>query len=191
MKDGLASVHHGIGKDGDVMRGGKYAGVWRYTSQHTGVLVIDFSLNDAVAEGAVIDCGRNRRTPCRGRIESCVCHTQRAEDLALAETVKRFISNALQRYPKNDESDIAVGGLGAWIRRQWRCEGRIQQLSFCWSSWEQLFVCRQSERMGQQHVQSHFAAALILSRKFRHDGDYRHFQIEQTTLVKNHGDAGG
>src|SRR5207302_10366143 len=98
MKDGLASVQHGIGKDGDVMRGGKYAGVWRYTSQHTGVLVIDFSLNDAVAEGAVIDCGRNRRTPCRGRIESCVCHTQRAEDLALAETVKRFISNALQRY---------------------------------------------------------------------------------------------
>src|SRR6266699_4778031 len=116
MKDGLASVQHGIGKDGDVMRGGKYAGVWRYTSQHTGVLVIDFSLNDAVAEGVVINCGRNRRSPSRRRIESCVCHTQRAEHFALAKTVKRFVSNTRERDAKNNKTDVTVGGLCAWIR---------------------------------------------------------------------------
>src|SRR5437588_7703249 len=115
MKDRLASVQHGIGKDGDVMRRGKYAGMRRYTSQYAGVLVIDFSLNDAVAERLVIDGRWNRRSPSCGWIESGVSHPQRAEHLTLAETVKRFVSNAFERYPKNDESDVAVGGLAPGI----------------------------------------------------------------------------
>ena len=111
----MASVQHGIGKDGDVMRGGEDASVRRYASQHAGVLVKDLPLNDAVAEGAVIDGGRNRGTPRRWRVESSVGHSQWAEHLTLAETVKRFVSNAFQRYPKNDESDVAVGGLAPGI----------------------------------------------------------------------------
>src|SRR6266478_5791049 len=106
MKDRLPSVQHGIGKDGDVMRRGEDAGVRRYASQHAGVLVKDLPLNDAVAEGAVIDCGRNRGAPRHGWIESGVSHSQRAEHLTLAESIKRFVSNAFERYPKNDESDV-------------------------------------------------------------------------------------
>src|SRR5204863_6962789 len=137
MKDGLASVQYGIGKDGDVMRGGKNAGMWRYASQHTGVLVIDFSLNDAMAERVVIDGGRNRNSPSLWRIESGVRHSQRAEDFALRKAVKRFISDALKRDSKNNESDVAVGGLACGIHGERRCKSRIQQLSFCWSSQEQ------------------------------------------------------
>src|SRR5437867_151342 len=124
------------------MRGGEYAGMSGYASQDTGVLVIDFSLDDAVAEGAVIDCGRNRGTPRRGWIESSVRHSQWAEHLTLTETVKRFISNALERNSKNDKTDVTVYGLGAGIRCQRRCEGRIQQLIFRRGSPEQLFVYR-------------------------------------------------
>src|SRR5439155_14342319 len=43
--------------------------------------------------------------------------------------------------------------------------------------------------MGQQHVQSYFAAALILSSEFRHNGNDMNFQIQQTALVKNHVDG--
>src|SRR5439155_10829874 len=118
MKDGLSSVQHGIGKDGDVVCWGKYAGLSGHASQHTGILVINFSLNDAVAERAVIDCGQNRRSPSRRRIESCVGHAQWAEYLALAESVKRFVRNAFERNSKNDKTDVTVGGLGAWIRYQ-------------------------------------------------------------------------
>src|SRR5437762_10121605 len=116
MKDRWASVQHGVGKGGDGMRRGKYTRMRRYASQHAGVLVVDFSLDNAVAERAVIDGGRNRGTPSRWRVESGVSHSQWAEDLTLTETVKRFVSNALERNSKNDKTDVTVRGLVTRIR---------------------------------------------------------------------------
>src|SRR5437762_184923 len=116
MKDGLSSVQHGIGKDGDVVCWGKYAGLSGHASQDAGILVINFSLNDAVAERAVIDCGQNRRSPSRRRIESCVGHAQRSEYLALAESVKRFVRDAFEGDAENDKTNVTVGGLAVRIR---------------------------------------------------------------------------
>src|SRR2546423_70216 len=113
MKDLVGSRQHGIWKKGHGVCGGGKARGGSYPSQHTGVLVMNFSLNDAVAERVVIDCGRNRRSPSRRRIESSVGHAQRSEHLTLAETVQRFVSNALEREAKNDKTNVTVCGLSA------------------------------------------------------------------------------
>src|SRR5215469_13432162 len=95
-----------------------------YSAEHKSVLILDFSLNDAVAEGAaavlafalvrlqwmpctdrsvratLVGCGRNSWAQVLRRIKPRTCHRQRAENFALAVGVERFFGQTLQRCAK-------------------------------------------------------------------------------------------
>ena len=79
-----------MGKDGDVLCRGKQARMSCYSAQDTGIFILHFSLDDALAEGAIINGRRDGRTPGRRGIELCARHAQRAEHFPLAETLKGF-----------------------------------------------------------------------------------------------------
>src|SRR5215831_3747210 len=80
----------------------------RNAAHHAGVLILYFSLNDAVAEGLVVRGGWNRSSPRGWRVEGGVHHCQRPEDLVPAEMIERFFGDALQGNAENDESDVAI-----------------------------------------------------------------------------------
>ena len=96
-------------------------------SEDAGVLVLDFTLDDAVAEGTVVRCRRNfmfQRSP---RIERRVHHAERPKNFALAEGIERFIGEAFESEAENDESDIAVFGARARGGSEFGREGGLQK----------------------------------------------------------------
>src|SRR5579872_2075702 len=108
------------------------------------VFVLDFALNNAVAErgarGKAYARLRFRFWQCVGRsvratlaafvrsrgylradlgrwVKSCVRHRQRCKDLASTEGVELFLGKAFESDAEDDESDVAVFGSRAGIRK--------------------------------------------------------------------------
>ena len=67
------------------------------TSENAGILVLHFSLDDAMAEAAIVSAGGNLAPDLFGRIESCIDHAQRSKNLVLAEAIERLIREPFQR----------------------------------------------------------------------------------------------
>ena len=108
-------------------------------------------------KSAVIGGGRNRSAPGCRRIESGVRHPQRPENFALAETVKAFIGDTLQRDRQNDKSDVAVFGGRARIGRQRSGESRRQQFIPGLVFKKELFIRGQTGGVRQQHAHRYLA----------------------------------
>src|SRR5580704_8624050 len=68
-----------------------------------------------MAERFIVRSGRNGCSPRRRWIKRSVCHGQRPEDFVLAEAAERLFRDALECNSEDDETDIAVFGLGAGI----------------------------------------------------------------------------
>ena len=122
-----SSLQKNVSESRQIFRGGEQAGVSGDSAQHAGVFILHFALDDSFAKGAVIGGGRNRSAPRGRRIVGSVRHPQRAEYFPLAETVKAFVGDTLQRDRQNDEADVAVLSSCAGISRQRSGECRRQQ----------------------------------------------------------------
>src|SRR5205807_3506445 len=124
------------------------SGVTGYTDQDESIFVLNFSLNDSVAESAAttgwfLRCivpgssarvkwsfigGRWNLGPGLGwRIEGGISHGQRTKDFALAENVERLFSDSFESGTHDDESNVAVFGTRCWIGGQWSRKDRPQE----------------------------------------------------------------
>ena len=86
-----------MSESGKVFRGGKYPRVPGDSAKNTGVLVLHFSLDDAMAEAAIVGGRRDLRANFLRGIESCIDHAQRSEKFALAKSFERFVGEPFQR----------------------------------------------------------------------------------------------
>lgn len=199
----MSSVEHRVGEAGNVFCGREEAGVSRHATEDEGVFVLNYALNDSLAEGAVgislslIGGRRNFCTHVRRGVERGVGHCQWPEDFALAETIERFSVDAFERRAQDDESDVAIFGSGAGIVGEGSDEGGAQEFVAQVRLEEKFFVSGQTRGMGQQHAESNVPAARIgatarASQKFRNCADHRSIEFEQAAFVQNrcHGCGG-
>jgi len=73
-EDGAASVKHSVGEACEIFGGRKQTGVGGDAAEDVGVFVLDFALDDSVAEGAVVGRGWNLSARFFGRVECGVGH---------------------------------------------------------------------------------------------------------------------
>src|SRR5438270_11523352 len=96
--------------NGHVEGCGKAACMSGDATHHGSVFIVDLTLNDAMAESAVIfswwECG----FPSGWRVEAGVCKAEFGENLTLAELVQRLAGKLFQRLAEQDKADIAVFG---------------------------------------------------------------------------------
>ncbi len=167
----------------------------RNAAHHISVLVIDFALEHAVAEPAIVLGGRNFGFEIWPRIEAGSPHAQRREDLLRGKRVDRQPSSSRQQLGQNDEADIAVAGACSGLGRQARRERGVDQILASAGEFEQLFVCGQSAGVRQQHADGHRPAfgLLMLGRQgneLRHSLRHRLIQRQLAAFVKQHRDRG-
>ncbi len=81
-----------------------------YSAHDESVFIVDFTLNQAMAESAVIFRGRDCRFQVGWRVEAGMRKIEFGEDLTLAELVQRLAGKLFQRLAEQDEADIAVFG---------------------------------------------------------------------------------
>src|ERR1700685_210436 len=79
-----------------------------------------------MAKRLIVRSGRNGCSTRRRWIKRSVCHGQRPEDFVLAEAAERLFRDALECNSEDDETDIAVFGIGAGIagKRSGECGGK-------------------------------------------------------------------
>ena len=129
-RTGPSPLQHDVSEGSQIFGGGKQAGMTGHATQHAGVFVLYFALDNAVAEAAVISGGRNGIAPRCRWIVGGVGHSQRAEQFALAEAVKSLISDAFESDAENNEADVAVFSFRSRIRREWSVESGGEQFGF-------------------------------------------------------------
>lgn len=160
------------------------------SAEEAGVFILHFALDDAMTEGAVVGGRGNGDLPGGRRIEKRVRHAEGAEDFTLAEAVERFVGDAFQSDAENDEADVAVLSAGAGIGGERGSECCGQEFSASFGAKEQFFVRREARGVSQQHPEGDVAAVGVCSGEFGNDGSDGRFEIEQATLVEEHGHAG-
>ena len=111
----------------NVFRAGKDPCVSGDSAEDAGIFVLHFSLDHAMTEAWIVGGRRDLRTELFRRIESCIDHAQRSENFALAKSIERFISEALEGDAKDDESYVAVIGTRSRISPEPHGESRMQQ----------------------------------------------------------------
>src|SRR5499427_9953287 len=175
-----------MGEDGNVSSGSKKAGVSGNAAKHAGILVLNLTLDDAVAEGSIVNGRHNAVAPVLRRVKGSVRHAERTENFALAEDIDRFVGQALECNSKDDETNVAVFRACTGIRGElsFKCGG--QQLVASLGAKKELLICGQPRTVGKQHMQRHLIPVRIVARKFRDYGADGHFEIEQSTLIKTH-----
>src|SRR6202021_4032682 len=104
-------------------RGGEKSGVGGDSPHHAGIFVLHFSLNNSVGERLSVCRRRDGGAPRRGWIERGARHCQGPEDFVLGEAVERFVRDPRERCSKDDETDVAIGGLSSGIGHKWCSKG--------------------------------------------------------------------
>ena len=138
-----------------------------HAAKHAGILVLHFALNNPLSKDAII-CGRhNSRFPGSRRIERCTDHAEWSEDFTLTKSIQRLVSDPLQQFAQNDESDVAVLGVDAGFGYEGNRKRCLQQFLAGVVLQKQLFVGGQAGRVRQQHTDSNGFAAQICSGKLR------------------------
>src|SRR5215831_13590991 len=112
---------------------------------HPCILVVDLALHNAMPEGCVV-FGRWHVSLIwmSGEIEADSETVERLEDLAFPKSVQSFTREPLQGDAEQDEADVAIFGMGAWIshKRYLVCLG--QQLGAVFGGFKELYVRGQS-----------------------------------------------
>src|SRR4051794_41919355 len=102
----MTSGQHAVSEDGDVVGGGEESGVSGHSAHEAGVLVVNLSLDDAMAECLVVDSGRNLLAPIGGRGGKSGGHFQGGKNLFLAEGVLTLVRGAAQGVTREDEGEV-------------------------------------------------------------------------------------
>src|SRR5580658_1360341 len=99
----------------------------RDPAEHAGILILHFTLNDAVAEGLIVSSCWNLRADFGWRVERSVRPLPRCKDFPLAERGERFVGETFESNAEQDESNVAVVGARSWIGCQRHRENGVQQ----------------------------------------------------------------
>lgn len=195
--DGLGAedgtcAEHGLGKSCDIFGGGEQAGVSSDTAEDESIFVLDFALDDAMAERAIVDGGRNFRAHLGGRVERRAGHGERAENFALAEGVEGFLCDASEGFAEDDESDVAVFGLGSGIGGEWHSDGGAEQIIVGLGFEEKFLVGRKSGGVSEKLAEGDVAATGIevaagVCEKFGDGSGYGGVEFEKAALVEDGG----
>jgi len=116
-----------------------------YSTHYPGIFVVDLALHYAMPKRGVAFGRWNMSLVwISGEIEAGLDEVEWSEDLLPAEGVQRFPSNPLQGNTEQDEADIAVFRVGAWICRKGKLEYLGQELTTVSGCFKQLYVRRQA-----------------------------------------------
>src|SRR5690349_45846 len=96
-----------------------------YSAHDGGVFIVDFALDQAMAEGAVVFGGRDCESDFGWRVEAGVRKIEFGKDLAPAELVENFAGEPFERFAQQDEADITVFSAHAGIGGERDAEGLV------------------------------------------------------------------
>ncbi len=68
------------------------------TAEDAGVFVLHFALNDAMTKTSIVGCRRDSRAQFGCGIKGSLGQAERTKNLALAETIERFIGQSFEGY---------------------------------------------------------------------------------------------
>src|SRR5437660_12547876 len=110
---------------GEVARWSKQPGMSRYSSQNTGVFVLNFALDNALPKSSIVGGGRNGSTATRRRVEEGVRHAKHGQ-VSVTKLIQPFIGKPRQHHSKNDEANVAVyrDGYGIGGQRKQVCSAK-------------------------------------------------------------------
>src|SRR5262249_54902314 len=123
-----AALKQRVRKDRDVLGRRKQTGVSGNSSHHAAILVLDFSLDDPVAERLIIRRPRNSPAQSRRGVGGRVRHADRAKNFALAKDVQWLVGDSVKSHPQNNESDVAVLRMRTGVVGERSCKSCLQQL---------------------------------------------------------------
>src|SRR4051794_12880142 len=112
----------------------------RHPTHYPGVFVVDFALDDLVAERLIVAGWRDLVSPFWLRVETGVRESKRRKDLAVAELDERFAGDTLEDVSEDDEADIAVLSAGPGIGFKLCRVGGFQQVFASATSFEEADV---------------------------------------------------
>ncbi len=158
-----------------------------------GIFIVDLALNQAMAEGAVIFCGRDCGLQVGWRVEAGVRKIEFGEDFTLAELVQRLAGKLFQRLAQQDEANVTVFGARAGLGGKRDAERMVEQFVLIMGGLKELDIGRQAGGVRQKHAERDLAAGIFLSRaafgEFRQQFDQWLVEFEQAAIIQDH--AGG
>src|SRR5580658_3639227 len=101
-----AAVQDHLRENSGVAGGGKKSGVAGDAAQGPGVFVMDFALQQALAEIDVVFCGCDRGPQLAWRIELGLFHAERSENMLLRVFVEGNSCQALNDFAEQDETKV-------------------------------------------------------------------------------------
>ena len=132
-----------------------------YSAHDECVFIVDLTLDQAMAEGAVIFRGRDCRLQAGWRVEAGMSEIQFGEDLTPAELVQRLAGKLFQRLAEQDEADIAVFGVRAGIGSERDTESLLEQFILIMGGLEQLDIGGQAGGVCQKHPERDLASECL------------------------------
>src|SRR5579864_2011791 len=117
------------------------------------VFIVDLTLDQTMAEGTVIFCGRDCGLQVGWGIEAGLRKVEFGEDFASAELVQRLAGKLFQRQAQHDETDVAVFGARAGGGGEWDAKSLMNQFILIIGGLEELDVGRQARGVCQEHTE--------------------------------------
>ena len=111
-----------------------------YPAHNGSVLIVDLTLNQSMAENAVIFCGRDGRFQVCRRVEAGLRKIECGEDLTPAKLVQSLAGKLFQRLTQQDEADITVFRTRARCGGEWDAESLLEQIVLIMGGLKQLDV---------------------------------------------------
>jgi len=98
-----------------------------YSSHDGGIFIVDFTLNQALAEGAVVFRGRDCEFQAGCRVEAGERKAESGKDLMLAKLVQRLAGELFQRLAQQDKANVTVFGTRTGCGGERDLEGLLEQ----------------------------------------------------------------
>ena len=136
---------------------GENAGVAADSPEDKAILILNFSLDDPMAEDQVLLRGWDMQSPIGGRPKAGAGHAEGSEDFPCTEAVQSLAGDHLKRLAQQDESRVGILGTASGGRLEGQSKAGIEEFLTPSGPLEQADVAGQARGMGEQHAQSHLA----------------------------------
>src|SRR5579884_569809 len=133
-------AEHSRGKGHEIRRISKRSGVSGDSTHYAGILVMNLALNQTMTEFPIVARWRNLAAKALGGTKACRFHTQGRKNLAGTKNIQPLSCCPLQNLAQQDESNVAVLGMGAGIGNKRNLVCQLHQLFRGPSALEQTLV---------------------------------------------------
>ena len=166
-----------------------------HPAHHGSVLIIDLTLDQAMAESAVIFRGRDCGSELSRRIEAGLAEIKSGEDLTLAELVQRLSGQPFQCLAEQDKADVTIFGARTGCGSERDAKSLAKQFVLIMGGLEELDIGGQAGGMGQKHAERYLAASVCLFQAAVGETGQKLGQwlieLELAAIVQNHAGGGG